>query len=49
MHLPADSRDLCIQCEGIGAAGDGSHTADHIMIKVSSSSHSSADTRFLYH
>lgn len=30
----ADSRDLCIQCEGIGAAGDGSHTPDHIMIKV---------------
>lgn len=28
------SWDLCIQCEGLGAAGDGQHTADHIMMKV---------------
>lgn len=43
--LLADSRDLCIQCEGVGAAGDGSHTADHIMIKVSLVSLGRADNR----
>jgi len=30
------SWDLCIQCEGLGAPGDGQHTPDHIMMKVSS-------------
>lgn len=29
------SWDLCIQCEGLSATGNGSHTADHIMMKVS--------------
>ncbi|GMK56642.1 hypothetical protein CspeluHIS016_0304820 [Cutaneotrichosporon spelunceum] len=28
------SWDLCIQCEGVGATGDGSHTPDHIMMKI---------------
>lgn len=28
------SWDLCIQCEGLNATGNGSHTADHIMMKV---------------
>ncbi|CAK9783383.1 unnamed protein product [Cutaneotrichosporon oleaginosum] len=28
------SWDLCIQCEGVGATGDRSHTPDHIMMKI---------------
>lgn len=28
------SWDLCIQCEGLGAPGDGQHTPDHIMMKI---------------
>ncbi|KAL7421406.1 hypothetical protein Q5752_004291 [Cryptotrichosporon argae] len=28
------SWDLCIQCEGVSAPGGGSHTADHIMMKI---------------
>ncbi|ORY29144.1 hypothetical protein BCR39DRAFT_532845 [Naematelia encephala] len=28
------SWDLCIQCEGVGGAGDGTHAPDHIMMKI---------------